>query len=178
MEISEYNSTQFEIPTKIKNEIISYFKNVINEVDFADPKDLPEYAKNGIVTDKAHVTVLYGIRDNMEEKIKEVVSKRDTISMIFGKTKVFETSFLNYDVLYIEVLSLGIRRLRSALQKQVEYVDSPFSFKPHCTIVYLKKGLGERYKDDSKFEGVNIKLDSLTYSSKDGEEKIFKLGIK
>lgn len=175
LEIGNYASTQFNLPEEITNQIDNYFKKLIDKEDIANKKDLPNYAQDGIVTNKSHVTVLYGIKEGMEEIIKEVAESKEQVFVILGKTNIFETSFLNYDVLYIEILSLGIRRLRSALQKEVEYVKSPFSFTPHSTVAYLKKGTGKKYKGDNKFEGISLKLHSLTYSSKEGIDKIYHL---
>ncbi len=175
IKISNYASTQFDLPNEIKTEIDIYFKELIDKKDIANPVDLPDYAKNGIVTDKSHITVLYGIKDGMEERVKEITESKKKISVIFGKTKVFETSYLNYDVLYLDILSLGIRRLRKAFEKEISYANSPFSFTPHCTIVYLKKGLGKKYEKDARFEGIRINLNELTYSPSEGENTFYQL---
>lgn len=175
IKISDYNSTQFDLPNELTTNIDNYFNKLIDKKDIADKKYLPDYAGNGIVTSKAHITVLYGIKDGMEDIIKNVVESRDQISVVLGKTKVFENKFLNYDVLYIEVMSLGIRRLKSALEKRVEYVKSPFSFTPHISIAYLAKGNIEKYKNNDAFEGTNLKLHALTYFPTEGNNKIYHL---
>lgn len=175
IKITDYASTQFNLPEGITNKIDEYFKNLIDKKDIADSDILPDYAKDGIVTNKAHITVLYGIKEDMEKVIGDLLKDKEEVSAILGTTKVFENSFLDYDVLYIEVMSLGIRRIRSILQKEIEYVSSPFSFTPHVTVAYLKKGTSNKYIGDNQFERTHLKLNSLIYTPVEGEDTVYLL---
>lgn len=174
LKIADYTSTQLELTGKIKKDISSFLSKTIKKGDLASNDDIPNYAQGGII-DYSHITILYGIKENQLDNIKNTLRTQKPIKVMFGKTNFFSDKHVNYDVVYLEVISSDLRKLRNKMENEVEYYKGPYSYIPHVSLAYVKKGLGKDYKEFDLFEGKSVIFDSIIYSSPD--EKNIKIEL-
>jgi 2'-5' RNA ligase len=139
-----------------------------------DDNDLHEFGKEK----EPHVTVLYGINDSSAyETIRSDCEKNnvDPIKIKLSKISVFDNP--EFDVLKFDVESADIHKLNKKVCSLVEYENDFPDYHPHCTIAYLKKGLGKKYVDSLKFDVDKVyNCDTLVFSYPDDGKKVkFKL---
>lgn len=173
LKISNYSTLMFDLPNDITSEINKIIDEKLDKSDLISKDELPDYAQenDGIIRD-SHITVLFGIRDETPINAKPLVENYGPVSVILGKTNYFESDFLKYDVVYLEVLSSDIRKLRKVLVDNLEYADSGFSFIPHVSMIYVRKGEGKKYKGLNDFEGKKIEFNKIKFSSFNGKDNI------
>lgn len=108
-----------------------------------------------------HVTTLFGLHDPDSSEAARLIQKAEPITVTLGKTSLFHGD--KYDVLKVDVSGTDLHALNKKLQELPNTNTYP-DYKPHITIAYLKKGEGDKYAGDTRFEGQKITFGSLTYS--------------
>lgn len=151
-----YSSTQFNIPEKESRLI----KKLADDIDQAD------LGEDGL-EDNYHVTVKYGIHTDSASEIRKIVSDFGPVSMTIGKTSLFEN---DQDVLKFDVTSTDLRKLNSKIARSTKCTDTHPEYKPHITIAYLKSGHGKKYRNDDTLSGVELTLNTMVFSSKNGKK--------
>lgn len=174
IKIEDYSNIILDIPNNIKNNIKEFIDDNINKDDLANKNDIPDYANDGLIYN-SHISILLGIKTNNPNDIKEYINNNGNINVILGKTNYFNNRFVDYDVVYLEVLSRDIRALRNKLTKSIDYADISFSFMPHMSLAYVKKGKGKDYKGLDNFEGTKIEFDSVLFTTPEGNKTIINL---
>lgn len=171
LKISDYSTLMFDLPKDITSDINKLIDEKLDKNDLISNDKLPDYAQaeNGIIRD-SHITVLFGIRDKTSINAKPLVENYGPISVTLGKTNYFENDFLDYDVVYLEVLSSDLRKLRKVLVDNLDHADSGFSFVPHISMIYVRKGEGKKYKGLNDFEGKKIEFNKIKFSSFNGKD--------
>lgn len=91
-----------------------------------------------------HITVKYGIHSN---KLHDITSKVDLISIPFTikDVSLFENN--DYDVLKLGIISPELRKLNRHICDKIECTDHYSEYNPHSTIAYLMPGCGRFYRN-------------------------------
>ena len=159
----KFSSTQINLPKLLANEIATWGRKHIPDAFL--------YSDEGR-ENETHVTVLYGLRDEGCDKVKEILEKQSPIKFKLGKISAFENG--EYDVIKIEVNSPGLHKLHRLL-KALPHHDSHPKYQPHVTIAYVKKGKGKRIIGNGTFEGEIIEANTVVFTSKNGGKTEIKL---
>lgn len=124
-----------------------------------------------------HITLLYGLHNDIsDEDIEEVSKKMDKCVINLKKISIFEND--KFDVLKFDVIDDSKKELGKMNKCYSEFphtTDYP-DYHPHCTIAYLKAGTGKKYcKTLSEDDIIRVKSDEVIYSKADGSKKYYKL---
>jgi hypothetical protein len=141
--------------------------DILSNIDREDLY-LPDNERYGL-EDEPHCTILYGIhKDVRDENVMNIFSK---VSLEDLDIKVMGIDCFNnpeYDVLKMSVKSEKLNNLHDMASKLPHTSTYP-DYKPHITIAYLKKGMGEKYTN-LKYTTTIKDLDKLVYSKPDGSK--------
>ena len=157
----DFSSTHVELPTEIANQIIKWGKKEIVQ------QDIYSSGRFGL-EDEIHATVLYGIYDETPINVEKILLGERPIKLELGKITLF-TNNPKFDVVKIEVLSPDLHRINKKLCA-VDHMSEYPKYKPHVTIVYVKKGCGDKYDQKTDFEGQKATCDAIIFSSKNGRK--------
>ena len=140
-----------------------FLKKIPDDIVFR-PNDV-EYGK----TKDPHITVLFGVEEEEEEKAKQILSKiPGKLVATLGKTSLFEDIHDDvgvFDVLKIDVTSPELTKINKLLTKNVKYSSNHPDYHPHVTLAYLKPNTGKKYSGDNRFSGMKFLFDVFIYSS-------------
>lgn len=164
----EFSSTQVNLPLSIASKMIRWGRELI--------PDKALYVKDGDFgrEEEVHVTVLFGLHANKADQVKEILEGEPPIHLTIGKTSIFESQ--EYDVVKFSVESEDLKRLNQKL-RACEHTNTHPSYIPHCTIAYVKKGLGKKYVGKDKFDGTEIVLHEVLFSNKSRIKTHIPLGV-
>lgn len=171
----EYSTTQFNLPKYISRRISNWGRKHISDEWLYQDEEKTKGREN-----EYHVTLLYGIHTSDPTRILELVKDLKPIKVKLGKVEKFEKD--EYDVLKLPVIdeSGELEKLWNEIKKAEEYTSNyDKKYEPHCTICYVKKGMGDELVGDTTFDGDEIELEDFKFRSADGnEEKFVKLSIQ
>jgi 2'-5' RNA ligase len=120
-----------------------------------------------------HVTILYGLHGDIDDKDIEVDIKEIKEPKISFKNI---SSFTNdkFDVLKFDVESKELHSLNKKFSKYPNTNKFP-DYHPHCTIAYLKPGKSVKYIKEAKdLIKMKVKPSKIVYSKVDGSTKDYK----
>lgn len=162
----DYQSTQLDVPEVVASKIAAFANRI--------PKEELNQEDGGIETD-AHITVLYGLGDGVDETMLVGVLKgQPKVDVELGELSIFSNE--TCDVLKVGVRGDAIHLLHNRLKNAVSAPGNLFdTYIPHLTIAYLKKGEGKKYIGNKIFAGEKITFDTLTYSKKEGRKVMIPL---
>lgn len=153
------------------------FENWQKVLSKISKEDLYEEEGNeyGLETEP-HVTVLYGLHEEVDEEklinfVKEFC-KSAPIEIEISKMGVFKNS--KFEVLKLDVESVTLKSLNKALSENFPYTSKFSTYEPHITIAYLKKGTSSKYLKELKSPIQKI-LNTFIYSKIDGTKTNFKI---
>ena len=116
------------------------------------------------VEKEPHVTVLYGLHTADTDVIAECVKEFGSVSFKFKGLSLFENE--EYDVLKFDIESQDLTHLNNCLSALPHTNEYP-TYNPHCTIAYIKKGLGKNYLNiGTCLEGFETSSNVLNFSKK------------
>ena len=123
------------------------------------------------IEDEPHITLLYGLNS---EKIKDEDIKKCILNFTFPELLLHNISLFKnekYDVLKFDVKDKNkiLYKCNKALQKFPFTSDYP-DYHPHCTIAYLKPGLGDKYVKMFKKLKFGVEPEFCVYSKPDGSK--------
>ncbi len=153
-----------EVPVSNWNEITS----IINKDDLYEVE-----GENYGISKNPHLTLLYGIKPNItKEQIEEVLTKTIDGSKIIIEIENIDTfENDNFDVVKFNIKKTEqLQRIFDALSELPNENTYP-DYKPHMTIAYVKKGLGEKYK---KKYSHKVSSNEICYSMAN-EKKYFEI---
>lgn len=160
-----YSSLQFNFPKFATKKIIQWGEDNISD-------DMLYEEENNLVYGReyeSHVTINYGITDDNPKNIKKLLGKQKPFYIECGKLSVFNCD--KFDVLKIEVESPELRRINKMVSDSIDIIPSNFNvYRPHATIAFLKKNIGDRFVGNSDFVGNRVLVDRLMFSSKDSTQ--------
>ena len=140
--------------------ILEFVNNLPNECIYEEEGE--NYGKEL----NPHVTVMYGLDDKEEARVKELLTKVPAkISARLGKISKFENADTPYDVLKIEVHSPHLNKIHEIIRKNFENSYKWPNYNPHVTLAYVKKGTCNEYVGSKIFEGMKFAFENFTYSN-------------
>lgn len=169
----EFSSTQFNLPHSLAKKIIDWGNKEIPEEDVCQIEGLGREKE-------IHVTVLYGLHDDTPANITKLINKLKENKEIkpfpcyLGKMSVFNTK-KDFDVLKLEIESPELHRLNRILRNSLEFTSDYPNYEPHATIAYVRKGKGDKFKNDSTFNKQEFIIDNILFSAKDRSKTMIKL---
>ncbi len=153
----------------------SSWNKIQEEIADEDVYTSPDHPFAGRVTDP-HVTILFGLHCYVEDDLIESCCTDQKIKCFLKNISLFENE--NYDVLKFDIQSDELNYLNQKLKELPHTTDYP-EYHPHCTICYLKKGMGKKYVDKlGKFNNMEIEPSIIKYSKGDGTKQYYELGGK
>lgn len=125
---------------------------------------------------EVHITVKYGIHTSDVAEVLNVIEKVKPLKAVLGKTTVFWNENI---VIKVAVQSQDLTKLNAKIRRELKCTDKYPDYKPHVTLAYVKKDEKDPYwfqqylKND--FEGVEVVIDELVFSTPDGQKYQFLL---
>lgn len=152
-----YSSTQIDVSKEIEAAHEQYCKKkIIN-------KNLTEKG----LEHNPHITVKYGIVGDGLDNVKEIIENFPQFTITLGEISKFESD--EHDVIKVEVKSSELRKLNKLITESTETVDTHPTYNPHMTIAYVKPGSCDQIIGDDYFDGMEMQVTSIQYSSTDEE---------
>jgi len=148
--------------------------NLLKIQDAIDPNHIVKDLKTDF-----HCTLLYGIHDDEvgDDKIEEILH-----NYTFSTCKIYNIScFENdeYDILKLDVEGENLSNANTEF-KTLPHTNEYTEFRPHITIAYLEKGMGDEYVNKFKKyvdSGYFLSPQYAIYSKPSGERKKMNIGI-
>lgn len=141
-----------------------------------DERDI--YTEEGDKTygleDEAHITLLYGFDESVTPKqIKDICDKQKIgDEIILTNASLFENEkydVLKFDVRYPTRGGSFLHKCNQALKK-LPHENSYPNYHPHCTIAYIKPGMGKKYTEILKDKEYKVSPDKIVYSEHSGKK--------
>lgn len=155
------------------NAFVNFVYANVKKEDIYHDKD----GGKGIETN-THLTLLYGFHQNREEKDLEEIKRLTKVVRPFkiklGKISKFSNA--EFDVLKIDIEPN--HKLNSLHYLIKNNIPNDYEFEvyhPHITLSYVKKGSCEDLVGNETFAGIEVYVDSLDFSMKDGSIKNIRL---
>lgn len=115
-----------------------------------------------------HVTVLYGIHEDVpDEDVEAIIDSITAPEITLNKISTFDNE--NFDVLKFDVEGEGLHAMNKKFT-ELPHTNSYPDYHPHATIAYLKKGEGKKYIGRLD-EPYILKPNKVVYSKPDGTKK-------
>lgn len=139
---------------RIENPIDEKIKSIIN------PDDL---AEDGFELD-THITIVAKVPSNIVPNDLFNLTKQFNISTIkLGKVSLFENE--DNDVLKFDVNDNRLTELHDLIHSKFNFDEDYPTYNAHCTIAYIKKGLGKKYVELlSNLINLEVKTTEYHYS--------------
>jgi 2'-5' RNA ligase len=150
-------------------------KQLISEIDENDLYN--DNSGNYGLELKPHVTCLYGIHDGGKYDYLSDSDKEDIFHIcrnISGDIKLHNVSLFindNFEVLKFDVENDSLFKINKKLSDSFKNSNYYPDYHPHVTISYLKPGTGEKYVKLFKELELNVKPESIVYSSPDRKDE-------
>lgn len=145
----------------------------IESADVYDPMDLD--MKYGIEKE-THITLLFGLDPTVPiEDVQKILRRHTFVRGRLVNASLFKSDL--YDVLKFDVDEESVKRfseINSALCKLPYKTDFP-DYHPHCTVAYLKPGMGEKYVVLFQFSEPEFVPDYAVYSECNGAKSTIKI---
>jgi|10_taG_2_1085330.scaffolds.fasta_scaffold01207_4 2'-5' RNA ligase len=160
-----YSNIQIDMHDKFAQEVIDWSaSNIIDKI---------VYDKEGKYgrEDEIHCTILCGILDKDPEKIRKLSKFLKPFAIKIGTMSAFRSK--EYDVLKLEVISGELHKIQRAIESNIPNHNTYLDYYPHITISYVNKNSVDNFIGNNNFEGRIFKVNTITFSSKDGfKEKL------
>jgi 2'-5' RNA ligase len=124
-----------------------------------------------------HVTVLYGIHTTNIDEVLPLVAGMAPLRATLGRTSAFYNP--ECIALKVNMQSRDLVNLNNLIRRSLQYTSIYPNYIPHVTIAYLKKDDKNPYyyrdymTDD--FEGTEVVLDELVFSTPNGKKETIHL---
>lgn len=157
-----YGCLMVDFPEDISKEVIAWTKeNVSDELLYTDPEKPTDYGRESHV----HTTVNYGLDPKMDrDEIKKFLGLVEgPIKVKLGKISKFDPE--KYDVIKIEVESPSLHEMHNKIKDSLGVPGETYpEYKPHLTLAYVKKGMGDDLIGEEPFAGLEFDLTKFDYS--------------
>lgn len=170
----EFSCVMIPLPGPIASKFLEMGKGVIKDDEvYTDPSD-PTFGR----AEKPHVTALYGIRESeclhrIESVLRETLPTEFEV-MGFG---MFNTS-PDFDVVFARVGGRDLFDLNAALVEEFpDHENTHGEYKPHITLAYVKKGLGEEILKRVKLLNprMRVPIQTIEFSRADGKTEFISM---
>ena len=166
----DFSSTQVDFPSSVAKRVIKWGKENISDSDIYTEEK--KYGRE----DEIHITIKYGLHTAKADDVKDVLKGFKPFTIILGQVARFAPPDKEYDVVKLDVESKKLHELHKLLGEKLENTDEWSTYRPHTTFAYIKKGSCSNLSGDNIFAGEEIRVNSITFSSKDGTKTEIKLG--
>lgn len=164
-----FSNLQYELPEWMAARVRAFGLGLIPDEDVYSDPACPSYGRE----DRPHCTVFWGIHTPDPEPVRDVLSGEGGFSITLGQTACFECE--RFDVVKIDVVECGdLYRLHQQIGSRLECTET-YSYRPHVTLAYVRRGTGGRYVGRDDFEGQRLWVNSLRFSSSAG--RVLYLGL-
>jgi len=171
--VHKFSSTQVNLPTPAANAVLKTSKKLIPDAElYTDPEDA-SYGRE----ETPHVTVKYGLHTEDAEEVRKLLANEKPFKAKLGKISIFESEDKPYDVVKAEIESPELHRLNKLIADNTEVTDTFPTYVPHVTLAYVKKGEGAKYVGNKDLAGREVDMNSIVFSSKNGETVDIPLGV-
>jgi hypothetical protein len=160
------------LPEVMSDNIISWGYDHIACCDLFEDEDDPTFGRERDI----HVTMLGPVEEDSLRYVTAAINSEPPVEITLGKIGLFKTNS-KYDVVQIQIPGDEIHRLHRGLSLGIRNISKFPAYIPHVTIAYLKKGMGEKYLNDTYFEGQKFWIRELLFSHKSGRKYNIRLGI-
>ena len=156
----DYSCLYVEAPDDIKQKVVALGKQIPDEDIYEI--DNPEYGRE----EDSHITVKYGFHTPSAEDVKPFLKGIKGLTANIVDIDVFEND--DFDVVILKITSSNMTELHNKLDKLSNSDEYP-EYNPHMTIAYVKKGMGQKYKnmDIGDLERAPMVFGDVVFSSKD-----------
>lgn len=163
----DYGCLMLQLNVKGWDKFITSF---IDEEDVYNISD-PAY---GYETEP-HITVLFGFENDTDyNKVQEYTKhtvQNSNVGVILSNISHFETP--EFDVVKFDIESPLLKKLNKVMRMNFNYTNAHPNYNPHCTIAYVKKGMGKKY--DKKIEKIRTSSRNFKISYPPDNEEYFKI---
>lgn len=157
------STTQVDLPEAMAKEIIAWGKKGIPD------SDLVQDEKGSMGReDEIHVTVLYGVEDDVPEAVAKVIKGLPSFEVRLGLVTLFRKKD-EYDVVKIDAEAPELHAFNKAIREGVPCKVTFPEYVPHVTIAYVKKGAGDKFLGSDEFRGKTFKADHVVFKNKNKE---------
>jgi 2'-5' RNA ligase len=161
--LSEGHCIMVDVPNG--NKILEFVNSLPTECVYEEEGE--NYGKET----NPHITLMYGLDDKEEARVKELLNKiPKNIMAELGQISKFENADTPYDVLKVEVKSPHLSRIHEMIKKNFNNDYKWPEYNPHVTLAYVKKGSCNEYIGSKIFEGMKFKFENFTYSNGNREQ--------
>ena len=167
--VYEYSSVQVNVPQVVAEKVIKWGNANVEDEELYGAED-PVLGREGEI----HITILYGLHSVYPQKVKHEVERITSFYVALGETSVFTTN-PNFDVVKIDAFGNYLYYLNSRLKNNTENSQCFPSYKPHVTIAYVKKGAADHLVGRSDFVGINWRVNTIVFSSRNGQKTPIRL---
>lgn len=145
-------------------------QDIIDDKDLYEPKNETGYGKE----DELHVTILYGLHEDVDDSdIDSEIKKIKIPEIKLGKVSSFKNE--KFEVLKFDIESDDLHKLNKKF-KQFPHTSKFPKYSPHATIAYVKIGKSEKYIDKlNEATNIKVKVKEYMYSKANGDKKHYKL---
>ena len=147
-------------------------KSIAKEIKKWGKDNIPDdelNIKKGGKEEDTHITLLYGICTKNKELVKDVLSNEKPITTTLDKIGCFVNND-GFDVVIIKMNSPDLERLNKKIADELNVKLTHDTYKPHCTIAYVKKGCCAELSGNTDLQGRKSKVNNLTFASLTGEK--------
>lgn len=125
--------------------------------------------------DDPHVTVKFGLHTDDVEEVRSVLAGAGPVGIRFGGVSLFENE--EHDVVKLDVAGPTLHALNAKVSTELECTDTHPTYKPHCTIAYVKAGLGKGYRDKlvNSLAGKTATFTEVVFSDKERNHQMVSL---
>ncbi len=131
-------------------------------------QDLAEFG----IEDFPHITVKYGFDDTDLAAVREIIELTAPFTVTFGAAQMFSRP--DFDVLYIQAESQGLRELNAKLTPVGDPPNWP-GYTPHLTVAYVLPQNAAKYLPIDSFVGMELTVRSIEFSSSENEATTIEL---
>ena len=163
-----YGCIMAYINNEDKQKILKFNKELIdNDIIYNNKKK--EFGREL----EPHVTIKYGLTETYTwEEMNIMVGDISPFTIILEKTSIFQNE--EYDVIKINADGKELKQLNKKFCK-LPNEDKYLEYHPHCTLAYVKKGEGTKFKN--KGEEMSCLINEIVYSD-NGKKYYYKLKDK
>jgi len=161
----EYSSVQVNLPEVIADEVMFWGHHKIKEEDlYTSPEDYMHGRE-----EEPHVTVLYGIHCQSSTEVTKLIVNKPSFDIKLSNISIF-TDNAAFDVVKIDAASPSLNYYNSLLRNNIDNTQCFNNYQPHVTVAYVKKGTCFDLCGNTEFKTTKWKVNSLIFSSKNGEK--------
>ena len=154
---------------------LDWWLDTLEKIDEDDIYD-PEGDDNYSLEKEPHITVLYGIHNDVpDEDVEELIEKMTAPEITLKKIGMFDNADKGFDVVKFDIESPDLTAMNEMF-KELPYSNDYPKYHAHATIGYVKAGTGEKYTETlNDKDTMVVKPTKVVYSKADGSKKEYEI---